>query len=669
MNLKRHLVASLSIFSTLTFANASNEKSIGDVTVVSASGFDQNITDAPASISVITAAELEKKSYTDISDALKNVPGVFVSGGGSNQSIMIRGMSSGYTLYLVDGRPMQGGDAFELNGQLKGAQMNFLPSIDEIERIEIIRGPASSRYGSDAMGGVINIITKRNVDKFTAKISSEYIMADSKNEVNNDSVQTNLYIRTPLIDKLLSFSLTGSFLNQDESDFKANDTKSAGSDPEYKRKNLNTKFILTPDENNKFTLGYMYSKQERTWSEGKSIAKGEEDTYQKSIKYNYSLAHDLKFDNFVMNSYINYDKAKNPTRTNSDTGNGIKFETLTLNTQGTYFFESNALSIGANYKKEKLEDGATNGLNNTITKMDRYQYSLFLEDEITLTDDLFLTLSGRYDYNEDFGSHFSPKAYLVYHLTDNWTLKGGVTSGYKAPSLRQSATDFAGISRGGVMLGNPDLEPEKTINYETSIAYNNSNNTLKSSLTVFQTDFKDAINRTNRFCVPNQPCVYKGNTYEAHPYGYTAYENIDEAQIKGIEFTTDYQITPTLSYRQSYTYTDSEKKSGINKGDPLNDISKHMFNAGLDWEATSKLLLWTQVNYRSKSAGSIPKGADSLQKNPSYTFADAGLVYDVNKDIKLKFGIYNIANEKVTTDDYDMVLDGRRYSFAMNIKF
>ncbi|RXJ99143.1 TonB-dependent receptor [Arcobacter sp. CECT 8986] len=669
MNFKRHLVASLAIFSSLTLANAADENSVGDVTVVSAAGFDQNITDAPASISVITAAELEKKSYTDISDALKNVPGVYVAGGGSNQSIMIRGMSSGYTLYLIDGRPMQGGDAFELNGQLKGAQMNFLPSIDEIERIEIIRGPASSRYGSDAMGGVINIITKKNVDKFTAKISNEYIMADSDNEVNNDSIQTNLYISTPLIDKLLSFSVTGSFLNQDESDFNTNNTKSAGSDPEYKRKSINTKFTLTPDEHNKLTFGYMYSKQERTWNEGKSIADGEEDTYQKSIKYNYSLAHDLKFDDFIMNSYVNYDKAKNPTRTNANTGNGVEFETLTLNTQGTYFFESNALSMGINYKKEKLEDGATNGLSDAITKMDRYQYSIFLEDEITLTDDLFLTLSGRYDYNEEFGSHFSPKAYLVYHLADNWTVKGGVTSGYKAPSLRQSATDFAGISRGGVMLGNPDLTPEKTLNYETAVAYDNPNAGLKASLTLFQTDFKDAINRTDRFCPANQPCVYKRNTYPSHPYGYTAYENVDEAQIQGIEFTTDYQITPTLSYRQSYTYTDSEQKSGDNKGDPLNDISKHMFNAGLDWEATPALLLWTQVNYRGKSAGSIPRGGDSLEKDPSYTFADAGLVYDVNKNVKLKFGVYNIANEEVTSDDYSMVLDGRRYSFAMDIKF
>ncbi|MFY4804647.1 TonB-dependent receptor domain-containing protein, partial [Aliarcobacter butzleri] len=89
------------------------------------------------------------------------------------------------------------------------------------------------------------------------------------------------------------------------------------------------------------------------------------------------------------------------------------------------------------------------------------------------------------------------------------------------------------------------------------------------------------------------------------------------AEIQGVEITTDYYILENLKYRHSYTYTDSEQKSGANKGNPLNDISKHMFNAGLDWDVTSKLLLWTQANYRGKTGGT---NTDPDDKNPSYTF-------------------------------------------------
>ena len=103
--------------------------------VVTATGFEQSVKDAPAAITVISAEELKKRSYTDITDALKNVAGVQIAGGGVERSIQIRGMTSGYTLFLIDGRPMQGNDSFGLNGTQNGTPINFLPPIEAIERI------------------------------------------------------------------------------------------------------------------------------------------------------------------------------------------------------------------------------------------------------------------------------------------------------------------------------------------------------------------------------------------------------------------------------------------------------------------------------------------------------------------------------------------------------
>ena len=156
------------------------------ITVVTAAGYEQNIADAPASISVITREQLEKQSYSDVTDAVRNVPGVFVTGGGNMQDISIRGMDDTYTLYLVDGRPISAGRMVNTNGADGGKQIG-LPPISMIERIEVIRGPMSSLYGSEAMGGVINIITRRGGDEWAGSISTEYTGA--MNDISSDAQQ------------------------------------------------------------------------------------------------------------------------------------------------------------------------------------------------------------------------------------------------------------------------------------------------------------------------------------------------------------------------------------------------------------------------------------------------------------------------------------------------
>src|SRR5690606_37854763 len=163
------------------------------IVVTTAGGFEQNIADAPASISVITAEELQKKSYTDVIDAVKNMPGVSVQGGGNNKEITIRGMGANYTKYLINGRPVSAGRTVNSNGTDGGKIGAYLPPIDMIDRIEVVRGPMSSLYGSDAMGGVVNIITKKaSSGSWHGSISPEYTKSD--NDVANDSYGVGMYV-------------------------------------------------------------------------------------------------------------------------------------------------------------------------------------------------------------------------------------------------------------------------------------------------------------------------------------------------------------------------------------------------------------------------------------------------------------------------------------------
>ncbi|WP_231702221.1 TonB-dependent receptor domain-containing protein [Halopseudomonas litoralis] len=657
-------------------------------TVVTASGFEQNLRDAPAAITVISQEELKKKSYTDVTDVLKNVAGVQIFGGGVERSISMRGMTANYTLFLIDGRPASGNDAFSERGSQAGNNVNFLPPLEAIERIEVIRGPASALYGSDAMGGVINIITKKVGNELTGSITAEYAMAGSGNDVNEDGFQTSAFLNMPLIEDVLGLQLTGAFQNQDESNL-VGGSDSAATDPEYKKRNAGGKLSWNLDEQNLLTLGHSYTQQERWANPGRSLAETTTDrqgnitpvdpTYSDSIKKNYFLSHEGKYGNVFTNSYINHDHSENKTTLNPNTGKGIEFEVTTVNTQASWFLGAHTLTGGLTHKYENLEAG-NNGMPanvvdpDEVIKMNRYQNSIFLEDNWSLTDNLILTLSGRLDDNQQYGSEFSPKVYAVWHMNDNFTLKGGVTSGYRAPDLRQSTTDFGMTSRGGVAIGNPELTPETSLNREIGIHYENFDLGLAGSVTAYVIDYEDKINRTGRICEPDETCFYDGREFAPHPYGYTAYENIDEAELRGVEFTLDYDILDNLVYRHSYTWTDTEQKSGDFKGRPLNNMAKHMFNASLDWQATQRLNLWVQGNYRGETTGdwstNTGGGRQNGVKYDAYTFADVGLVFKPQADLSLKAGVYNVFNKEVTSDgDYAYNLDGRRLIFALTKSF
>ena len=687
MNFRKHILATsalamLGLLPLQAFAEEqgrSRTEPLPDDIVVTATGYEMNVQDAPATISVITAEEIKQRSYTDITDALINVPGIHIQGGGVEQSIMMRGMDASYTLFLIDGRRMQDNQAFGLNGAQAGTPVNFLPPLDSIERIEVIRGPASSLYGSDAIGGVINIITKKVNNDFGGSFTTEYIKAGPGNDVTNDGVNASLALNIPLLKDRLSLQLTGGVRYQDESDL-VGGSDSAASDPEFKRRNVAAKLSFRLDDANVFTAGAGHTIQERTATPGKSLAVDDEASFNKTLRDNYFVTHEGNYGNLIWNSYVNYDTSSNPTRINATTGIGITFDTLVANSQAALQLSRHKIVVGVNYFHEKLKDGATNGLNlpgfvvpTDVVTMDRKQYAAFAEDNWEIVDDLSILLSGRYDHSDAFGGQFSPKAYAVFNATDQLTLKGGVTYGYKVPSLRSAATDFGSTSMGGVIIGNPDLKPEKTTNYEIGASYVNRDLGISTSLTAYKSDFKDKLLRTGRICAQNVICEYQGTTYPAHQFGYTSYVNVDTAELKGIEYTLDWRIIPTLRARYSWTYSQTEQTSGTNAGKPLNDIPEHMVNASLDWDATKRLKVWGQANYRGRTSGRTTNSSGSATNDfryPPYTFYNMGIVYKMKRDVRLNLGVYNLTNKQVTPEDgFAYILDGRRFSASINVNF
>lgn len=170
--------------------SAEETHNTGDEIVVTAAGYEQRIVEAPASISVLDRANLEEKRFGSLAEALQDVQGIDVGGeagktGGLN--ISIRGMPSDYTLVLIDGRRQNAPGGVTPNG-FGETSTSFLPPFSAVDRIEVVRGPMSTLYGSDAMGGVVNIITRKVGDAWVATMTAESTIQEDDRFGNIQSV-------------------------------------------------------------------------------------------------------------------------------------------------------------------------------------------------------------------------------------------------------------------------------------------------------------------------------------------------------------------------------------------------------------------------------------------------------------------------------------------------
>lgn len=631
-----------------------------DTMVVTASGFQQKIQDSAASISVIPRQQIEDKAYRDITDALKDVPGVVVTGGASSSDISIRGMSSKYTLILVDGKRVDTRGT-RPNSDNSGIEQGWLPPLEAIERIEVVRGPMSSLYGSDAMGGVINVIT-RKTSRTEWKGSLHGDATFQERSDSGDIFQTNAYTSGPLIEGLLGLRVNGLLSRRAED-------KIVNGYNEQRMRSGTAVFSLTPDDKNEFDFEVGRSLQDRNSTPGESVvaercSKGKctPSTRSESLytRTNYALTHNGYYDFGNTTSYIQREETNNP-------GRDMKMYNTIFNTQNQFELGSHMLNLGGQYRYEKLGDSgnkleSAQGLN----QLTRWSWALFAEDEWALTNDFSLTSGIRMDQDQNYGNHWTPRMYGVWHLTEQWTLKGGVSAGYRSPDLRQSSASWGQVTGGGVrkgiIVGNPDLQPEKSLSEEIGLMWDNQQN-LNAGVTVFNTDFKDKITEVRR-CEDTPDCTIGGDLYDF----ISDRTNVDKANMRGVEATFGWQISKEWKWNTNYTFTSSEQKSGEFQGKALNQMPKHMVNTVLDWQATHDVSLWSRVNFRSKTSEYLSR-TSMAKSTPSYTFVDAGLSYQANKDLTITGGVYNILDKTVDYDNYNTTLDGRRYTVGMTYNF
>lgn len=649
----------VSIIAAIASAPAFADNSKDVMMVTTASGFQQKIEDAPASISVITRQQLEDKAYRDVTDALKDVPGVLVTGGGSSSDISIRGMDAKYTMILIDGKRVDTRST-RPNSDGSGIEQGWLPPLPAIERIEVVRGPMSSLYGSDAMGGVINIITRKVGKEWHGSLRADTTINSHRDSGNQG--QGSFYTSGPLIDGLLGLKLNGVYSHRGEDKF-------VGGFNKQKIGSIGTTLTFTPDEQNAFDFDFKHDEQERDSTIGKSRACTKRSCEDSNTKYrhnNYALTHNGAYEWGSIETFVQRDETKNPSRE-------MEYNDTLAKNQTVFNLGDHVVSIGGQYRYEDLKDNGNQfpeSAGKKISSLNRYSWALFAEDEWMMTNDFSLTGGIRMDKDENFGSHWTPRLYGVWHVSDEWIVKGGVSTGYRSPDLRQVAPNWGQVTGGqtsnGMILGNKDLKPEKSVTEEITFMWNNQDN-MNAGITFFNTDFKDKIMEYN-ICDKARPCTNTDFPNGASYDFISTRDNVDKAYLRGIEINFNWDIVEELSLATNYTYSDSEQRSGTFKGKALSKTPKHMANATLTWQTTEDLESWTRVNYRGRTNQYLSRSSMSGSM-PSYAFFDAGLSYNLTKEVDLVAGVYNILDKRLDSDINDGVSDGRRYNLGINYNF
>lgn len=651
--------------------------------VVTASGFEQDRINAPASITVVTREQVAEQRNNSLAELLANLEGIDVGdavGKTGGLSISLRGMPSDYTLVLIDGRRQNTAGNVTPNG-FGDTSSGFLPPVSSIERIEVLRGPAATLYGSDAMGGVVNIITRRVGDRWTGSLTSDATLQEETGFGNTYS--GSMALTGPLMTDRLGLALRGSLLRRLPSDLSPTGevgeevtiSKRGPSPVEADIYSFGARLTFTPSRAHDLWAEFDRSRQVYDNSEGQLGTLDRPDASpptfqgygpeQRFHRDQATLAHTWRFGSGMLQSSLMRNSTETLGRTlptgtpGGPPGSGAPDKPAgaprTLETTNTILdsklvtaLGGHTLSVGGQFWDAQMVDGVA------LAPFEHTQWALFAEDEWRFARSLALTVGIRRDDHSAFGGHVSPRAYLVWNATPDWTFKGGVSRGYKTPRVEQLVDGIVGFTGQGTtaVIGTPTLKPETSTSTEIGAYYSNLAG-LSASVTLFDNQFNDKI--TNGTPVPNCSFALAPNLPGCLDYGnFPAQENfrqsvnVDRAVTRGVETSARVPFGEVWSLAANYTLTESEQKSGENRGMPLTNTPRHMLNATLRAEPEGRLSGWVRGEYRSERARRTtvaPNPAyDALGDYRAYSLFHLGGAYEVRRGVTLSATVYNVLN-------------------------
>lgn len=608
---------------------------------VTATRTEQEVKETPATVEIISREEIEAQGAATLRQALEMATNIsFGVDGMKGSTVSIRGLNSQHVLLMIDGKRM--------SGELSLARTNSFEidriGMENVERIEILRGASSALYGSDAMGGVINIITKKP-DKPQFSLEVEERQSDAFSGGRNwlmryDAGKTGRF----------AWSFSAGERKEDPYDNTEGDTNNYyGTRRPFQFQGIwdtgnqgqLTFGIDYLDEDNQRLSGttrYVNSNKRTDYHLGYAGKTGTADYRLRAYQSTYDKDYESR--QKAGGSLSSFDVIKRQTRVLEGNSSKAWLDNHILTYGGEYREENvRGTRIDSNkgnytlYREGKTANGSKAGID---------YYAAYIQDEWIMNERMLLISAMRFDDSDKFESAVSPKVGMTYKVRPNSRLKFNIGLGFKTPTTTELYHDFQ-MGKSTYFTGNSNLDPEKSQSYE--IGWEGEKGAVFGKVTYFRNEIKDLIESYDT-----------GKTLPGSSIKIKSYNNIGKAQLQGLEAEVGKTITDRLTAKLSYTYLDAQNKVTNTR---LYDRARHQIGASLsyfDSETGLRGSLWGTWygDYHEED-----------KKENSYGIWNALVSKALDQTTTVYVGVDNIFNYK----DYDNWINGTLYRTGFKLRF
>lgn len=610
--------------------------------VVTATRTERAIDETPVRTEVVTREEIERTHARTLKQALENVPGLQLREvlGKSGYELSLQGLSADQVLVLIDGLPITASTSSTVD------LSQYL--LSEVERIEVVKGASSAQYGSSAMGGVINVITRRTQAGFGGTAAVDVGSYGSQNNSGKSARANNRHGRFSLGggSEHWRLSLSGDWV--DDAGFGLNPSAYPRQGDANRRQQLAARGEWLPSD------------QGSAWIEASRYTENDTQRYnlyvppvnvpQRKVeditRDRVSAGGIWRFDNGIRAQIKGVDErydSHSPGYSNEVLATD-RFSQQRMQHLSTQFdlpaWGRQLWMVGTDWHRETLEQ-TSNGLSElgVLGNASRTNSELFVQNDILLSDRWEVLLGLRGQHDSDFGAHWAPKISVRGNLLDSGGLKGvlraSLGQGYRVPNLKERHYLFDHSALGYKVVGNPNLKPESSNSLQLGGTLSQDgrwsldvNAFLNQVRDLIQTDLANAT-------VTNGIATY-------------SYDNVSRARTAGLEASANWHATPTLDLNAAYTHTQTRDRS---TGQELTRRPRDIVRLGADWRPHPAATLSLRARYQSAELVDTATGA----RSPAWTTLDLALNYRLDRATTLFLGINNLTNRQrdfANTSDY-----------------
>ena len=606
--------------------------------VVTGTRTEKPVLYAPVRTEVVTRKEIERTHARDLKESLEHAPGVLLKNvhGKSGYEVWLQGLDSDRVLVVINGEPITPSTGSTVDLSQIG--------VADIERIEIVKGATSALYGSSAMGGVINVITRKPQAPLSYQMSLDGGSWDDKNLSGNTTdiarrhLSGKFAVKRPQWHADLSGSLRdsdgfdldpGTYANEGESGYKAN---------------LDTRLAWTPDENTEIYLAPRYYREDidsRFTTFAPGVGEIKKIKYEEGERSHTTLgAERRREDGSRWRGWLVYDNWTNVTQQDAiatpqvEQQRNAEIDLYRAELQwdrpwgDNHLFTSGLVLGQAELTQSKTENGQR--VDEVADESNR-NIEAYIQDDIFLGDHWELVPGVRIQDDSDFGFYAAPKLNAMY--SPDWfdgvttNLRLGYGRGYRVPNLKERFFVFDHSNLGYLLLGNTDLEPESSDSFQAGIEFARPGR-FHADISLFHNRIKNLID------TDINPAASAAQGLQIFQY-----QNIARALTQGVELSGRYRLSDALELKAGYTWLKSEDRDS---GKTLTQRPEHQIKWGLDYQQRE----WgSLISLRGVHQSKEYVDAQNQIVSPAWTSWDIKLTQTLGKGLKFFAGIDNLTNE------------------------